>query len=471
MLADLFFQHGAQFGNDFSFRFLFTSYLGGDVLLAALVQLFGVNGAAAIWAVLTFISLPAAVYFYLRVMEARIEVVLLMLFVSLFLTSDTFFVMGFFEFKLSIALALVGLATLELLRQRWSAPYFAIFAVLILVTYLVHLAAVVFIGALQGVSAVWRIAQRRSSLARELLLFAPVIGVLAWHFVGAAAYRQADDLVDSPDSWGTVARKMYDLSWDLRRYDRRQDTVVIGTLLIFLAASMLNRRVEYGKEWLSARVLEPLSYALVFFGLYFVLPFSQLEATYIDARALVLALLFLFLGLLSIRTAIEPSSSSGGRGRTDAITISFAALAVYVNLAYLTFHLWKDSEWLAQYRATLAPIPPHASVLPIYTDATTRRPLEHLHAASFAVIDREALIPYQFSGDRGNPMKYFRYVRRPYAPPELWYRQRQDNEVDWQQIARQYRYLLVMKPFTADRIPIQTRTVAETDAAVLMTTR
>jgi hypothetical protein len=65
-------------------------------------------------------------------------------------------------------------------------------------------------------------------------------------------------------------------------------------------------------------------------------------------------------------------------------------------------------------------------------------------------------------------MKYFRYVHRPAAPDELWYRARWDSTVDWVQVARQYQYLLIIKPFDPDRIRTRTRTVAENDAAALL---
>jgi hypothetical protein len=44
-----------------------------------------------------------------------------------------------------------------------------------------------------------------------------------------------------------------------------------------------------------------------------------------------------------------------------------------------------------------------------------------LHAGSFLVLDRGAMMPYLFSGNGGDPMKFFLYVRRPYMPHESWY--------------------------------------------------
>jgi hypothetical protein len=198
-------------------------------------------------------------------------------------------------------------------------------------------------------------------------------------------------------------------------------------------------------------------------GLYIVLPFEQTEASYIDVRALVLVPFFVVLGLLSLPPSTAPSTS-----RLNAPAICLAAAAACVNLGYLAFHFQKESVWLAQYRAIVADIPANSTVLPVSTERKTGNLLRHLHAASFAVIDRHALIPYLFSGDNGSPMKYFRYVHKPYGPDEIWYQSRWDRLVDWLQVSRQCQYLLITKPFDANRIRISTRTVAENDAAALL---
>jgi hypothetical protein len=65
-------------------------------------------------------------------------------------------------------------------------------------------------------------------------------------------------------------------------------------------------------------------------------------------------------------------------------------------------------------------------------------------------------------------MKYFRYQRLPYAPPEFWYDRKRDVHVDWQRVRDSYRYALIMKPFSSARIPLQGRVVAQNDAAELL---
>jgi hypothetical protein len=303
---------------------------------------------------------------------------------------------------------------------------------------------------------------RKSRIDREIYLFIPIVCVLVWHLVEAVTYRQPGDLAGQQNYWGTVASKVARLSWDLVRYHRKRDSVVIATFLILLFY-MGSRRIWRREGMVTPQVLEPLGYAVLFVGLYIVLPFEQTEASYIDVRALVLVPFFVVLGLLSLPPSTAPSTS-----RLNAPAICLAAAAACVNLGYLVFHFQKESVWLVQYRAIVADIPANSTVLPVSTERKTGNLLRHLHAASFAVIDRHALIPYLFSGDNGSPMKYFRYVHKPYGPDEIWYQSRWDRLVDWLQVSRQCQYLLITKPFDADRIRISTRTVAENDAAALL---
>jgi len=463
ILADLLFQHGAEFGQSFRFHLLWIPYVSGDLVLATLVQLAGIKAAAAIWAILVFVSLPAAVCAYLRARGTSGEITLLMLFISLYLSTDTFFVMGFFEFKLSIALTLVALAMVESLRQQWSGARFGIFAALIVLTYLTHLAAIAFIAMAIGASALWRVVLGKARIDREIFLLVPIFCVLAWHFAAAVGYRQQDDIVAQGTEWSTIASKITRSSWDFVRYDRKRDSIILATLLAFVMFYVGGRRL-WGKEGIvTPQVLEPLGYAVLFVGLYSVLPFATAEASFIDVRALTLTPFFVILGLLNLPPSTAPSAS-----RLRAPALCLAVAVACINLGYLVFYFHRESVWLTQYRAIVADIPAKSVVLPVFTQKKAGNVLEHLHAASFAVIDREVLTPYLFSGDNGSPMKYFRYVYRPYAPHELWYPSRWDGQVAWSQVARQYQYLLISKPFAASRIPIRTRTVAENDAAALL---
>jgi hypothetical protein len=106
-------------------------------------------------------------------------------------------------------------------------------------------------------------------------------------------------------------------------------------------------------------------------------------------------------------------------------------------------------------------------VLPLYPGTNALRP--YMHAGAFAVIDRGAVIPYLFSGNRGNPQTYFRYDAMPYAPPEAWYYAVPPAaNVHWGAISCSYDYLLAMKPFDLRRLPIATRLIRENEGAVLL---
>ena len=454
IMEDLIFHHGAEFGSTYQYHFLFTPYVLGDLILAALVAVIGLSGAGAVWAIFTFLSLPLSLYAWLRARQTSADVTLLMLFISLYLSTDTFFVMGFTEFKLSVAIVFVALALMELLRRRWSLLRYVAFVAVVVASYLAHLAATVFIGAAVGASAAWGVVLRRARVVREILLMAPVVAALAWHELVAIHYREPTDLINQFSVWGTPAKKISRLIWDFLRYNIYQELV-----LLLLLAALLGLAFRERLPRKSPQVLEPLAYAGVFLILYIAVPFAQTEASYIDVRTLTLIPVFLILGLLNLPR----------RATSTGLVVHFLAIALVVaNLAVLTYHFRKSSLWLTQYRDIVAKIPEHSDVLPIYTGGRNRNLYTYLHVGSFAVMDRHALIPYQFSGNVGSPMKYFRYEHLPYAPTEFWYEEGRDVNVDWHRIYATYQYALIMKPFSAARIPLRGRVVAENDTAELL---
>ncbi|HEY1212983.1 MAG TPA: hypothetical protein VGE93_05050, partial [Bryobacteraceae bacterium] len=366
---------------------------------------------------------------------------------------------------LSVALVFVALALMELLRQRWSVTRYAAFVVIIIASYLTHLAATVFIGAAVGISAAWRVAFHRRAAFREaritaeILLILPMVVMLAWHQLVAVHYRQPTDLYNQFSIWGTPRRKISKLTWDFLRYNTNQELAALVLLVALLGFALRERLFRDGLSRKGPQVLEPWAYAAMFLVMYVALPFAQAEASYIDVRTLALVPVFVILGLLNL-----PRRATS----TGSVVYYLAIALVAVNLAILTFHFRKNSIWIAHYRAVVAKIPEHSRVLPIYTGVRVHDLLTYLHAGSFAVIDRHALIPYQFSGNVGSPMKYFRYAQLPYAPSEFWYHEGKDASVDWRRVSDTYRYALIMKPFSPERIPLKGHIVAENDAVELL---
>lgn len=463
VMSDLMFHGGEQFGTVFSYRFLVAPYLLADLLLAAMVNVLGVTTAAAIWIVLVFLSLPFALIAYLRATQTPLNASLLMLLISLYLSTDTFFVFGFLSFRLGIALVILAVAMAEFLRRDWSTARFMVFVGIVAAAYFTHFAAVVFIATALGTSAAVRLSLHTSRLRHELLLFAPIAAVLAWHFLVEGGYRQPHDAVAEVFFWGTPGSKLSHLLWNFQRYKKHWDELLMAALVVSLLCFVGTGGALRSGTVVRGKVLEPWSVAAAFLGVYLVLPSTYSEASFVDVRALPLATLFGSLGLLNLplRTRVRDSAR-------QALGAGVATVLAVLNLAYLSGHFRAGARWLADYRAVVARIPEHARVLPVYIGIKEGVLRPSLHAASFVVTDRAGMIPYLFTGDAGAPMKYFRYRDRPYAPDERWYDTQGGTGVDWREVAAQYRFLLVMKPFDRRRIPLSGTTIAENQAAALL---
>jgi hypothetical protein len=269
-------------------------------------------------------------------------------------------------------------------------------------------------------------------------------------------------------------------------------------LILLLAFSLLwpVRRELVSRRLLEPAVLEQIALALTFLGIYVVLPETYSGAAYVDVRALPMIVLFILFGVLRLATARLRAGEFAG-----APALAAAVVLAAVNLGYIGWHLEKDNAWAEGYRAVVARIPRGSLVLPIYTyPKSTILPLEH--ASAFVLLDRQGLIPYLFAGDRGDPMSYFRFRERPYAPVEQWYRlQRIWNRsplltlhaegqsyrwrfeydkserdwrpavlapVSWNEVACRYPYILVTQPYIPSFIGVPTRTLAANSSAALL---
>jgi hypothetical protein len=148
--------------------------------------------------------------------------------------------------------------------------------------------------------------------------------------------------------------------------------------------------------------------------------------------------------------------------------VAISALAAS-NLAYLAVHLRSDRVWLSRFRAVAASLPEGARVLPVYTLSRSGVGRPYFHDAALAVVvDHNGFIPYMFSGDQGQPQRYFRYLKRPYAPPIDWYSESFSDTVHWGAIACAYDFMLITKPYEPRRIGAWTRVSAENSAAALL---
>ena len=416
VIGDLAFHHGSRFGAVFEYRFMAVPYILHDLLLAGAVEVLGVANAAIVWQVLVLLSLPAALLLYARATDIRREDQALAFLLGLYLATGFFYLKGFLAFGLaqwgdsraldtrSCADAMLVIHALRLLhgrararpsrppvrQPRSSAPALA-------------------------VSTAIMIRRRRVSLLRASLLLLPLIVLFAWHFGAAIGHPRPEDAVSTSYHWGSLLSKAQGIELPFLRFSLRSDLLM---LLAFIVCFAWPYRTREGRHVLAeAHGREMGALALTYFGVYIVMPHSLSAATWVDIRAIPLVAIFLL--MRSLVPAGRAPSSTPILG--NAVPALLAALLAVANLVYLGSHLRELDAWLARYRSVVSAIPAGSYVLPIYTNRRERPIKSTLHAAAFTAIDRGAFIPYLFSGNRGEPMTYFRYKQRPYAPEETWY--------------------------------------------------
>jgi hypothetical protein len=256
-----------------------------------------------------------------------------------------------------------------------------------------------------------------------------------------------------------LARKSYGLLFTLNRYSRLSMPLMIGFIVCLLWPTWRKLQPVALRK---SPVMEQVSLAVAFLVVYLVLPRDYADAAFVDIRALPMMTLCLMLACLYL-------TKEGGCRLSTLPALALAVTLASANLAMLVFHLKAMDAAIGRYRAVAASMPRGAAVLPIYTLPV--HSVEFLlHAASFAVLDRDALMPSLFSRDRGDPMKYFRYRHRPYAPDEGWYYpwMTDTRPVDWNKIACGYDFLLVTVPFDAQRIQVPTTVARANDVVALL---
>jgi hypothetical protein len=494
VLSDLIFHHGERFAQLFQLHPLPIPYSLHDVLLVLCVAALGVKAGAGLFAALVFASLPAALLLYLRLnhLERASTTVLLL---GLYLATDSFFFMAFMGFKLALAVIVVCMALTDRLRRRWSARMFWGYALVVVAGYLTHLTALVFFAPVLALSGLVRLWTRGTTVRAELMLWIPVAALLVVHFGLVERPHGPADPAAYAYFWGSIVGKLRQLRWDFWRYGGRPSRSMMclfAACILWAVRGALTRRAVRRPIF-----LEHLLLAAFFFCVYWVLPAQYADSSFVDLRALPMIVLFLLLA------AVHLAAAAQREGAFDSpVVISLAFLLAAVNLGYLIVHVQEDDAWIGRYRQLVAAVPVGAHVLPVNTLGTQSSIAPYLHAGSYLVLDRAAVMPYLFSGDRGDPMKYFRYTHRPYMPDEFWYLNHREwhkaypqsyevdgrwytwrfvyskedrvwypadlAPVDWTRVACAYDYILVTKPFEPQLIDVPLERVAANDTAALL---
>ena len=459
-MNDLLFHAGARFGGMFHFNLEWIPYLLGDLILTAGVALFGPTGGAALWILLVFLSLPCAALFYLRVRGIDFSGRTLMLWMSLYLATDWFFLMGFLSYRISMGMLIATLAVVELWRRKQTYGLFALYTAAVILDYLMHLSPIVFLFAALGLTALLRLWQRATTWRTEFALFVPILLVVLWHVAVGNHYREPGDPVIGVYLWGTWTSKFARVGSEFFHFAPWTDVLLV---VLLVACLWVRTGIPRWRDLQQPLVSELTLLGLLFLAMFFVLPLGYSEAFYVDTRPLPLASFFLIAACLALpRRALLTSS------KREAIALSLAVLLAIVNFAYLARHFMAEQRWVTQYRDVVAAIPEHGRVLPIYTAGGEGAVVPFLHVSGYISMDRAGVEPYVFAGDNGNPMKYFRYNHRPYDPPEVWYGDIPRDPIDWQRVAREYDYVAVTKPYDPSVIKLSTHPVAESPSATLL---
>lgn len=458
ILADLFFNQGREFGDQFILKPSFSPYMGTDLLLASLDRLLGTAWACRLCIAAAIVLLPLGVWFVVRKLRGGRLAASTAGVLALYVATDSMFTMGFASFLFSAAGALFAYGWLCEAARTGSRRSYAWFVLLLLISYVLHLSALIFIIALGGVSAALGVLRGELSARRAAVLLLPPLLLLVLQL---ALSPGAD--MHGTYWWGTWYSKLRWFAFEACRFKLTTDLPILGA---FAAVAAFPIALNWPRRRSSAGA-EQLLITAALAVLYLITPYEVGIVTYLDMRALHYAALFLVCaGVLCAEF----------RPGVQRLQLAAAALVAMVNLICLAVWMLPQNAPLGQYRLLARSIPAGARVLPIDTHVPLQGSHHYYdpfrHAGAYATFEAHAVTPYLFAGDREPHLSYFRYrQQRPYAPNEIWYAvpaHLKAAYVDWPRVQREYRYLLVTRPFDAQKIAVPYTVVAQNDAAALL---
>lgn len=457
IIADLLFNNGQVYGQDYTFQTTFAPYLIGDLILAGLDHLFGMSITARIWIGALLLLMPWSMVFVARIHGLSPRAAAAAALCSLYIATDWFFCLGFMNFQLAIPFAMFAYGWFLRAKRSGSVGAYIGFLSFTILGYLMHLSGLIFTIAMVGVATSVACYKKELSVARGARLLVGPLLLLAGHF--ALSHLTATPVTpaegeDIGTNWGTVTYKLRDLTATFR-FGRVREA---GLLLVLLVAVCYPIRAA---ALTRPRELELALIVAAFMALYLMIPLQSGGVFFLDIRAIPYALLFLIL----LGLACGDASAVDARRQ-----LTVAALAAVANLALLVLFLLPANAALQRYKEIAGAIPRGSMVLPIDTLAPQGRYEFMPHAGSYAVTESGAIIPSLFAADEDVPQSYFHYRHRPYSPTVYWYT-KGHRTLDWARVQREYRYLLVTRPWDAGRIPVPFSIVQQNEVAALLDLR
>lgn len=420
---------------DFQFAVVPTSYVAVDLLGALLVRAVGPAGALRALTVLALTLLPLGMYLLLRAAApARRGWAL----VGVLFGFSWYFLAGFLNYTLGIALALVWLAAWWPRRATRSRPARLLLAAGALGLFLVHLVAPLvllvvlwvdwLLDAATAAGRRWhpRTLVRRPRLLTALAVTVPVMALYLWTEQAGAGIGSTPGVTE----FRPPVEKVRALAAPFYAFSLTQMAVMGAGYAAALAGFVLANR---GRLRLDAFVVA----AAAFVALFVVFPRTIPAAGDIDVRWLLPAYLLPF---------CMAGAAERGRQR-GALVALLAACLLHAGVVHRSA-VAIDRE-LAAFDAVLAQLPAGSRVLPLVADGRRHgRVSPYLHYAHWHTVARDGRVPALFSlvGTREGDLPYkhfahFRARRQLYFPRNDW-GTRDFSPLDWTRIAADYDFIV-----------------------------
>ena len=463
-----------HFQKFFSFNFTFTPYILGDLLLSSLVLFTSLDFAAVLWPVVCFLSLPVALTFYLRELRFEREQITLAQLFSLYLSSNWFFLSGFFNYQLGVSLVFIAIAFWERImanfsplhseaaRGRFRYMNYGIFVLSVTSVYLMHLAAFFFLCLILVVNAGFYMWKRERFVKVALLSLIPLIVIGGIFILIAIAYSPGFGSGRNIMTFRSPLSKLTAIGTMFVRFNYTIDITLFIAFIILVIGPVIMNRIGYFQMKKETRTKQHLLFVIALVVIYAALPVSSSGAYDVDNRALPFIFIFLlFVGLGAGATLGEDKKAqesfylnSKGFCLRKVYFISTVLLTL-ANLSYLVVNLTPYENKLKEYKQAILATPENKVVLPVATWKADGRIEVDLHFGALYTALRGGITPYLFSSDSNSPHTYFYYQQRLYAPSIFWYK-RKDDVVDWSRVQDTYDYIITTKPLDMGQIGIPT---------------
>jgi hypothetical protein len=379
-------------------------YLGMDASLAVLGRVFPIETAGRVYLSLCVLAIPAATWFFVHEAQPGAEAAFLW---SLLIAYNVFFLEGFLNFDLSIAVGFLALGVwLRWLAKpgtgRWIAALLCFTAL-----YFTHLLGF----GIAGLIVVAYLVFSRKPIRDWLWSGALALPGLAFYLHSSRVGLNAGKIVfhgwdDKLDSLGMI----------LHGYWPTLDWISLGALAAwFFAAWWHNGEFRWDRKWIAI--------AAFLFALFSLIPWMWGEGSDLDIRVLP----FLFVAILA-------TARVGRRGKWLAVV---PLLLFAVRTVNVTQHFREAQPELAGLARSFDAVPRGTLVLPIVEgdEDPIERPFTHFWA--YGVIRRGWFSPYLMDAPGETPM---RIVHDSYTPDGFW-NLTYDEAPDWQQVQSDYDYV------------------------------